>query len=95
MRCPARFPAGHSFDYVSASLDFKAADISKTSVCPLARVMRRRLRDRGIEHLPVVYSEEKPVPREDVLGTLSYVPGSAGLTLAGYVIKKIALEEDR
>ena len=75
--------------------DFKAADISKTSVCPLARVMRRRLRDRGIEHLPVVYSEEKPVPREDVLGTLSYVPGSAGLTLAGYVIKKIALEEDR
>ena len=75
--------------------DFKAADISETSVCPLARVMRRRLRDRGIEHLPVVYSEEKPVPREDVLGTLSYVPGSAGLTLAGYVIKKIALEEDR
>ena len=75
--------------------DFKAADISKTSVCPLARVMRRRLRDRGIEHLPVVYSEEKPVPREDVLGTLSYVPGSAGLTLAGYVIKKIALEENR
>ena len=71
--------------------DFKVADISKTSVCPLARVMRRRLRDRGIEHLPVVYSEEKPVPREDVLGTLSYVPGSAGLTLAGYVIKQIAL----
>ena len=71
--------------------EFKVADISKTSVCPLARVMRRRLRDRGIEHLPVVYSEEKPVPREDVLGTLSYVPGSAGLTLAGYVIKQIAL----
>ena len=71
--------------------DFRVADISKTSVCPLARVMRRRLRDRGIEHLPVVYSEEKPVPREDVLGTLSYVPGSAGLTLAGYVIKQIAL----
>ena len=70
--------------------DFKVADISKTSVCPLARVMRRRLRDRDIENLPVVYSEEKPVPRDGDLGTLSYVPGSAGLTLAGYVIRKIA-----
>ena len=74
--------------------DFKAADLTKTSVCPLARVMRKRLRDRGIEHLPVVYSEEKPVPRDGVLGTLSYVPGSAGLTLAGYVIKQIACAED-
>ncbi len=74
--------------------DFKAADLAKTSVCPLARVMRKRLRDRGIEHLPVVYSEEKPVPRDGVLGTLSYVPGSAGLTLAGYVIKQIACAED-
>ena len=74
--------------------DFKVADLSKTSVCPLAKVMRKRLRDIGIEHLPVVYSEEKPVPRDGVLGTLSYVPGSAGLTLAGYVIKKIALPEE-
>lgn len=74
--------------------DFKAGDLAKTSVCPLARVMRKRLRDRGIEHLPVVYSEEKPVPRDGVLGTLSYVPGSAGLTLAGYVIKQIACAED-
>lgn len=68
---------------------FKTADISKTSVCPLARVMRRRLRDIGIEHLPVVYSEEKPAPRDGDLGTLSFVPGSAGLELAGYVIKEI------
>lgn len=68
---------------------FKVADISKTSVCPLARVMRRRLRDIGIEHLPVVYSEEKPVPRDGDLGTLSYVPGAAGLCLAGYIIRKI------
>lgn len=72
---------------------FKVADLSRTSVCPLAKVMRRRLRDAGIEHLPVVYSEEKPVKRNGPLGTLSYVPGSAGLTLAGYVIRKIALEE--
>ena len=70
--------------------DFKVADLSGTSVCPLARVMRRRLRDRGIEHLPVVYSEEKPVPRNGELGTLSYVPGAAGLALAGYVIRQIS-----
>ena len=69
---------------------FRTADISETSVCPLARVMRRRLRDIGIEHLPVVYSEEKPAPRDGDLGTLSFVPGSAGLELAGYVIKQIA-----
>ena len=68
---------------------FKVADISKTSTCPLAKVMRKRLREIGIEHLPVVYSEEKPVPRDGELGTLSYVPGSAGLCLAGYVIKAI------
>ena len=74
--------------------DFKAADLAKTSVCPLARVMRKRLRERGIEHLPVVYSEEKPVPRDGDLGTLSYVPGSAGLTLAGYVIRAIAFGEE-
>lgn len=69
--------------------EFVVSDISKTQVCPLARVMRRRLRDRGVEHLPVVYSSEKPVPRDGELGTLSYVPGSAGLTLAGYVIREL------
>lgn len=68
---------------------FRVADISKTSTCPLAKVMRKRLREIGIEHLPVVYSEEKPVPRDGDLGTLSYVPGSAGLCLAGYVIRSI------
>ena len=71
---------------------FKVADISKTSTCPLAKVMRKRLRDIGIEHLPVVYSEEKPVPRDGDLGILSYVPGSAGLCLAGYVIKSMAVQ---
>ena len=68
---------------------FKVADISKTSVCPLAKVIRKRLRDIDIEHLPVVFSEEKPVPRNGELGTMSYVPGAAGLELAGYVIKEI------
>jgi len=71
---------------------FKVADISNTSTCPLAKVMRKRLREIGIEHLPVVYSEEKPVPRDGELGTLSYVPGSAGLCLAGYVIKSISVQ---
>jgi tRNA A37 threonylcarbamoyladenosine dehydratase len=69
--------------------DFVVADLAGTQVCPLANVMRKRLRDRGVEHLPVVYSTEKPVPRNGELGTLSYVPGSAGLTLAGYVIREI------
>jgi tRNA A37 threonylcarbamoyladenosine dehydratase len=71
---------------------FKVADISKTSTCPLAKVMRKRLREEGIEHLPVVYSEEKPAPRDGDLGTISYVPGAAGLCLAGYVIKSIAVQ---
>lgn len=73
---------------------FKVTDISRTSTCPLARVMRKRLKAQGIEHLPVVYSEEKPVPRDGDLGTLSYVPGAAGLTMAGYVIRKIAEIEE-
>ena len=73
--------------------DFIVSDISKTSTCPLAKVMRKRLRDIGIEHLPVVYSTEKPVPRDGDLGTLSYVPGSAGLALAGYVIRQIVQTE--
>lgn len=70
--------------------DFIVEDISKTQTCPLAKVMRKRLRGIGIEHLPVVYSKEKPAPRTGELGTLSYVPGSMGLTLAGYVIRSIA-----
>jgi tRNA A37 threonylcarbamoyladenosine dehydratase len=69
---------------------FKVSDISKTNTCPLAKVMRKRLKDAGVEHLPVVWSDEKPAPRDGELGTLSYVPGSAGLCLAGHVIRKLA-----
>lgn len=69
---------------------FVVEDISETQTCPLAKVMRKRLRGIGIEHLPVAYSKEKPAPRTGDLGTLSYVPGSMGLVLAGYVIRKIA-----
>lgn len=68
---------------------FRVADISATSTCPLARVMRKRLRENGVEHIPVVYSAEKPASRDGELGTLSYVPGSAGLALAGFVIREI------
>ena len=70
--------------------ELMVADISKTSSCPLAKTMRKILRAIGIEHLPVVFSEEKPTICGNELGTLSYVPGAAGLTLAGYVIRELA-----
>lgn len=70
-------------------------DISKTSVCPLARVMRTELRKRGIHHLRVVYSKEEPirVPSENgerAVGSVSFVPSVAGLMMAGEIIKSIA-----
>ena len=82
---------------------FEVADISKTSMCPLARVMRRELGKRGIRHLKVVYSQEearKPTGWEEeaaaegkrqIPGSLPFVPGAAGLILAGEVIKDIAM----
>lgn len=69
--------------------DFRVEDLAKTGTCPLAKVMRKRLRQEGIEHLPVVYSLEKPVARDGELGSMSYVPGACGLTLGGYVIKQL------
>ena len=76
---------------------FRVADIYKTSVCPLARVMRLELRRRGIKKLRVVYSEEPPVKVQTeivngkaVPGSVSFVPSVAGLILAGEVIKAIA-----
>ena len=79
----------------------EVADISKTSVCPLARIMRKELRKRGINHLKVVYSKEEaltPVGAEEeaaaigkrtIPGSTAFVPGAAGLILAGEVIKGI------
>lgn len=67
---------------------FEVADLSKTSVCPLARVMRKRLRDIGIEHIRVVYSKEMPVRGEGV-GSISFVPSAAGLLLASEAIHTI------
>lgn len=72
------------------------ADISKTEVCPLARVMRRELRNRGINHLKVVYSKEEPRKTnieengKAVPGSVAFVPSVAGLIIAGEVIKDIA-----
>lgn len=68
-------------------------DIYKTKVCPLARVMRRELKERGIKSLTVMYSEEKPlVPMSDnprVPGSVSFVPSVAGLMIGGYVVKEL------
>lgn len=69
---------------------FKIADISKTSVCPLARVMRYELKKRGITKVKVLYSTEEPVKQGDrVPASISFVPSAAGLIIAGEVIKDI------
>ena len=81
---------------------FQVADISKTSMCPLARVMRKELGKRGIKHLKVVYSQEEAmtpkgweeeaaaIGKRQIPGSVSFVPGAAGLILAGEVIRDIA-----
>lgn len=72
---------------------FEIADINKTSVCPLARVMRRELKNRGVKKLTVVYSKEEPIKTENsVPGSVSFTPPVAGYLMAGYVINKL-LEE--
>ena len=77
---------------------FKVADISKTAVCPLAKVMRRELRKRGIEHFKVVYSEEPALTpfgsaedgnKRQTPGSMSYVPAAAGLLMAGEIIRDL------
>ncbi|MBP3464166.1 MAG: tRNA threonylcarbamoyladenosine dehydratase [Clostridia bacterium] len=93
---------------------FEVTDIYKTSVCPLAKVMRKELRNRGIKKLKVVYSKEEPIKpsetannscknncicppgtarnctvRNQVPGSISFVPSVAGLIVAGEVIKDI------
>lgn len=71
---------------------FEAADIYETSVCPLARVMRRELRKRGIDHLKVVYSKEaplRPLRESDGPGSTAFVPSVAGLLIASEVIRDL------
>ncbi len=78
---------------------FEVTDIYKTSVCPLARVMRYELRKRGIKKLKVVYSKEEPIAplmseeeqgsRRQIPGSMSFVPPVAGLIIAGEVISSL------
>lgn len=77
---------------------FEIADISKTSVCPLAKVMRKELKKRGIKKLKVLYSKEEPIKIDNIKdevknktipGSISFVPSVAGLIIAGEVIKDL------
>ncbi len=70
---------------------FEIADIKKTSVCPLARIMRKKLRELGISDVTVLYSKEVPLPTEGrTPASISFVPSVAGLLIAGYVIGQLA-----
>jgi tRNA A37 threonylcarbamoyladenosine dehydratase len=81
---------------------FEVADIQKTSVCPLARVMRRELKKRGIDHVKVVYSKEEPLPSplqdeesgKPIPGSIAFVPSVVGLILAGEVIKDLIKDKE-
>ena len=81
---------------------FEITDITKTSVCPLCKVMRKELKNRGIGHLKVVYSKEKPIDtsgrdtgedagvRRSIPGSISFTPPVAGLLIAGEVLRELA-----
>ena len=71
--------------------NFEITDIYKTSICPLAKVVRKELRARSIDSLKVLYSKEVPIKLENsrVPGSISFVPSVAGLIIAGEVIKNI------
>ncbi len=69
---------------------FEVADIYKTEVCPLAKVMRRELKKRGVKKLKVVYSKEEPVYKGRIPGSIAFAPSVAGLIMAGEVVKDLA-----
>ena len=84
---------------------FEVTDIYKTSVCPLARVMRNELKKRGVKKLKVLYSKEEPIKlknsgteaasgRRSVPASVSFVPSVAGLIIAGEVVKSLAEKGD-
>ncbi len=74
---------------------FEVADIYKTSVCPLAKIMRKLLKERNIQDLKVVYSKELPIKNDEkyegkaVCGSVAFVPSCMGLIMAGQVIKDL------
>lgn len=80
---------------------FEVTDLYKTSVCPLARVMRRELKKRGVKHLKVVYSKEEPLTplasdeaipegKRQIPGSVAFVPSVAGLVIASEVVRDLA-----
>ena len=74
---------------------FRIADISKTSVCPLAKVMRRELKSRGIKNVKCVYSTEEAIKHEGTeIGSIAFVPSVAGLMIASEVIKDL-IDQDK
>ena len=80
---------------------FEIADIYKTTVCPLAKVMRRELKKRGVDRLKVLYSKEEPIKQQAEDGkkptpaSISFVPSAAGLIIAGEVIKELTYEYNK
>ena len=93
----AAMGAGNKLDPTA----FEVADISKTTVCPLARTVRLELRKRGINHLKVVYSRELPATsgvadesgvRRAVPASISFVPGAMGLIMAGEIVKDLIVK---
>ena len=83
---------------------FKVVDVSKTKVCPLAKIMRKLLKDEGIDNVKVVYSEEEPIsnfnPNEPIkkgekcaIASVSFVPSVMGLIMSGEIIKDIAFNK--
>ncbi len=81
---------------------FQVADIYETKICPLARVMRKELKKRGVERLKVVYSDEAPIRvsaeeeppagRRSIPGSVSFVPSVAGLMIAGEIIRDLQMK---
>jgi tRNA A37 threonylcarbamoyladenosine dehydratase len=71
---------------------FKVSDIFQTSVDPVAKIMRKQLRERGIKNLKVVWSDEVPCPVKNFIGSNAFVPSTAGLIMAGEVVNDLISE---
>lgn len=71
---------------------FKVSDIFQTSIDPVAKIMRKKLKERGIKNLNVVWSDETPRPVKNFIGSTAFVPSVAGLILAGKVVKDLTGE---
>ena len=71
---------------------FRVSDIFQTSIDPIAKILRKKLRDNGIERLKVVWSDETPRPVKDFIGSVAFVPSVAGLIMAGEVVRDLIAE---